>query len=100
MQVPVLEYRFLLLETDKVRVLQSLICISVFFYCFPAYGNNISVQDLERIQKLQNTAIRPFVCFSRCCKYFVNGGSLQSPAMLLDLPLRPIDTGGIVVPFG
>lgn len=30
MQVPVLEYRFLLLETAKLRILQSLICICVF----------------------------------------------------------------------
>ena len=52
-------YRFrdLLPESAKFQIMQSLI-LSVFYYCYPAYGNSISCGDIERIQKLQNSAVR------------------------------------------
>jgi len=52
-------YRFkdLLPEHGKIKLIQSLV-LSLFYYCYPAYGNSISKEDMVRIQKLQNTAIR------------------------------------------
>ena len=52
-------YRFkdLLPESAKVKLIQSCV-LSLFYYCYPAYGNSISKEDIERVQKLQNTAIR------------------------------------------
>lgn len=50
-------FKNLLPEHAKLQLMQSLI-LSVFFYCYPAYGNIISRGDTERIQKLQNKAIR------------------------------------------
>lgn len=52
-------YRFkcLLPEEARIRVIRSLV-LSVFEYCFPVYGNSISKGDRDKIQKLQNTAVR------------------------------------------
>lgn len=50
-------FRTLLPETAKLHLMQSLI-LSVFTYCLPAYGNSISGENMYRIQKLQNSAIR------------------------------------------
>ena len=52
-------YRFkdLLPESAKVKLIQSCV-LSLFYYCYPAYGNSISREDMERVQKLQNTAVR------------------------------------------
>ncbi len=52
-------YRFktLLPESAKIKLIQSLV-LSVFYYCYPAYGNSISKGDMGRIQRLQNSAIR------------------------------------------
>lgn len=52
-------YRFrdLLPESTKFRLMQSLV-LSVFQYCYPSYGNSISRENITRIQKMQNTAIR------------------------------------------
>lgn len=59
-------YRFksLLPEYAKLRLIQSVV-LSVFSYCYPAYGNSISKGDISRIQKLQNSTIR-FVFNLRC----------------------------------
>lgn len=50
-------YRSLLPESVKLQLMQSLV-LSVFYYCYPAYGNSISKEDSQRIQRIQNTAIR------------------------------------------
>jgi hypothetical protein len=57
-------FRSLLPEAAKVQIVQSLI-LSVFSYCFPAYGNSLSREDLGRIQKLQNSAVRFIFCLKR-----------------------------------
>ncbi|XP_046687125.1 uncharacterized protein LOC124372757 [Homalodisca vitripennis] len=48
-------YRFrdLLPESARLQFMQAFV-FSVFYYCYPAYGNSISKGDEERIQKLQN----------------------------------------------
>lgn len=48
--------RGLLPEPAKLRLVQALIR-SNCQYCYPAYGNSISREDTERIQKMQNTTI-------------------------------------------
>ncbi|XP_046671036.1 uncharacterized protein LOC124361043 [Homalodisca vitripennis] len=52
-------YRFrdLLPQSARLQLMQAFV-FSVFYYCYPAYGNSISKGDQERIQKLQNSAIR------------------------------------------
>src|SRR5436190_646285 len=50
-------HRLMLPETAKTRLMHSLI-LSIFLYCYPAYGNSISKEDADRIQKVQNTAVR------------------------------------------
>jgi len=50
-------YRSLLPEPAKLQLIQSLI-LSNFYYCYPAYGNSISRGDKDRMQKMQNSAIR------------------------------------------
>uniref|UniRef100_A0A1B6LWV1 Uncharacterized protein n=2 Tax=Graphocephala atropunctata TaxID=36148 RepID=A0A1B6LWV1_9HEMI len=50
-------YKTLLPEIAKLRVVQSLI-LSVLYYCFPAFGNSVSGEDMERMQKFQNAALR------------------------------------------
>ena len=50
-------FRTLLPDAAKLQIIQSVI-LSIFYYCYPAYGNSISKEDMNRIQKLQNTAIR------------------------------------------
>lgn len=56
-------YRELLPQDAKLQLVQSLI-LSVFYYCYPAYGNSISKGDMDRIQQFQNSAVR-FVCSLR-----------------------------------
>jgi len=50
-------FRYLLPEFAKLQLMQSMV-FSTIYYCYPAYGNSISRGDVERIQKLQNSAIR------------------------------------------
>jgi hypothetical protein len=52
-------YRFrdLLPEPAKLQLAQALV-LSVFQYCYPAYGNSISREDKGRIQRLQNAVLR------------------------------------------
>ena len=52
-------YRFkdLLPEPTKLRIIQTIV-LPVFYYCYPAYGNSISKGDKDRIQRLQNSAVR------------------------------------------
>jgi hypothetical protein len=50
-------FRSLLPESAKLQLMQSLV-LSVMYYCYPAYGNSISKEDIGRVQKLQNSAIR------------------------------------------
>lgn len=50
-------YRSVLPETAKLKIVQSMV-LSVFYYCLPAYGNSISRGDIDRIQRLQNSAVR------------------------------------------
>ncbi|XP_046685051.1 uncharacterized protein LOC124370801, partial [Homalodisca vitripennis] len=50
-------YRTLLPECAKMQIMQSMV-LSVFNYCYPAYGNSITKEDAGRIQRLQNSAIR------------------------------------------
>jgi len=57
-------FRSLLPEAAKLQLVQSLI-LSVFYYCFPAYGNSLSRVDLGRVQKLQNSALRFVFCLKR-----------------------------------
>lgn len=59
-------YRFrkLLPEPVKLELIQALV-LPVFYYCYPAYGNSISREDIQRIQRLQNTAIRYVFGLSR-----------------------------------
>ncbi|XP_054257502.1 uncharacterized protein LOC128982572, partial [Macrosteles quadrilineatus] len=59
-------YRFrgLLPEAAKLQLVQSLI-LSVFYYCFPAYGNSISREDMYRLQRLQNSTIRFIFCLNK-----------------------------------
>lgn len=40
-------------EAVKLQLMQSLV-LSVFCYCYPAYGNGISKEDSQRIQRNQN----------------------------------------------
>ncbi|KAG8268997.1 hypothetical protein J6590_011608 [Homalodisca vitripennis] len=40
-----------------MQIMQSMV-LSVFNYCYPAYGNSITKKDAGRIQRLQNSAIR------------------------------------------
>ncbi|KAG8252275.1 hypothetical protein J6590_061181 [Homalodisca vitripennis] len=47
--------RSLLPQAAELKRINSLI-LSVFYYCYPAYGNSIFKDDAERIQKMQNTA--------------------------------------------
>ena len=44
-------------ELAKLQLMQSLV-MSMFYYCYPAYGNSISKEDSLRIQRVQNSAIR------------------------------------------
>ena len=50
-------FRALLPEPAKLQLMQSLV-LSVMYYCYPAYGNSISKEEVGRIQKLQNSTIR------------------------------------------
>src|SRR5436190_5492449 len=50
-------HRLILPETAKIRLMHSMIW-SVFLYCYPAYGNSISREDIDRIQKVQNMTVR------------------------------------------
>lgn len=50
-------FRSLFPESAKIQLINSLI-LSSFYYCYPAYGNSISKEDKERIQRLQNSAVR------------------------------------------
>lgn len=70
-------YRSLLPESAKIKLIQSLI-LSVFYYCYPAYGNSISKEDRCRIQKMQNTAIRFVYCLKKHdhISYFRNAANL------------------------
>lgn len=66
-------------------VLVQSLSYSVFHYCYPAYGNSISREDIERIQKIKNTTIT-FVygllieCslskIARCSKFATIGSSM------------------------
>src|SRR5436190_6672682 len=49
-------FRSLLPESAKPHLMQSLI-LSIFYYCYPAYGHSLSREDTERIQRIQNTAV-------------------------------------------
>jgi len=49
--------RTILPEAAKIQLVESMI-LSLLYYCFPAYGNSISKEDMNNIQKLQNTAVR------------------------------------------
>jgi hypothetical protein len=50
-------YRNILPEAAKLQLAQSLV-LSVLCYCFPAYGNSITREEMSRLQKLQNSALR------------------------------------------
>src|SRR5436190_8665987 len=54
-------FRSLLPESAKLHLMQSLV-LSIFYYCYPAYGNSISREDKARIQKIQNTEVRFIYC--------------------------------------
>ncbi|KAG8300814.1 hypothetical protein J6590_067559 [Homalodisca vitripennis] len=42
-------FRSLLPESAKLQIVLSLV-LSVFYYCYPAYGNSISKGDIARIR--------------------------------------------------
>ncbi|KAG8268273.1 hypothetical protein J6590_032134 [Homalodisca vitripennis] len=47
----------LLPECAEMQIMQSMV-LSVFSYCYPAYGNSITKEDAGRFQRLQNSDIR------------------------------------------
>ncbi|KAG8337410.1 hypothetical protein J6590_024418 [Homalodisca vitripennis] len=49
--------RSLLTDSVKLKLKQSL-ALSVFQYCYAACSKSISSEDVQRIQKVQNAAIR------------------------------------------
>ncbi|KAG8276118.1 hypothetical protein J6590_072136, partial [Homalodisca vitripennis] len=51
-------------QSANLQIMQSLI-LSVFYYCYPAYGNSMSGGDACRIQKVQNSAVRFIFCLNR-----------------------------------
>lgn len=50
-------FRSIFPESAKIHLVNSLI-LSVFYYCYPAYGNSLLREDRDRIQRLQNSAVR------------------------------------------
>uniref|UniRef100_A0A1B6LAL7 Reverse transcriptase domain-containing protein n=1 Tax=Graphocephala atropunctata TaxID=36148 RepID=A0A1B6LAL7_9HEMI len=53
-------YRSILPEFAKLQLVQSLV-LSVLYYCFPAFGNSITGEEMSRVQRLQCASSTIFV---------------------------------------
>lgn len=76
--------KLLLPETAKLRVVQSLV-LSVFCYCYPAYGNGPECEALSQSSEqcasfcIPLSQIRPCVHILGSCKYVGDGSSFAEP---------------------